>query len=158
MAKQPKPYTRRQEQFATFGTRIVSRVNTWMYRRSQGRWGKTLVGAGGGPVCLPTTTGVKTGLPRTVAVVHLREGDDIVVIASKGGMPHNPQWYGNLVADPNVTIEIGAEKLAMTARTATAEEKARLWPRILDMNKGFAGYQARTEREIPVVICSPASG
>ena len=154
MAKQPKPWTPNQERFGTFVTRVMSGINTWMLRRSKGRWGKTLVGTGGAPVCLLTTTGVKTGQPRTIALLYLRDGDDIVIVASKGGMSSNPQWYGNLVAQPKVTVEIDGEQQAMTARTATAEEKARLWPMLVDMYKGYADYQARTDRQIPVIICS----
>jgi deazaflavin-dependent oxidoreductase (nitroreductase family) len=154
VAKQPKPWTPNQERIGTFVTRAMSGLNKWMLRRSKGRWGKTLVGTGGAPVCLLTTTGVKTGQPRTIALLYLRDGDDIVIVASKGGMSTNPQWYGNLVAEPKVTVEIGGELRAMTARTATAEEKARLWPMLVDMYKGYADYQARTDRQIPVVICS----
>ena len=134
----------------------MSRINTWMLRRSKGKFGKTLVGTGGAPVCLLTTTGVKTDQPRTVALLYMRDGNDIVIVASKGGMSHDPQWYGNLVAEPKVTIEVDGEAISMIARTASPEEKARLWPMIVDTYKGFADYQARTEREIPVVICSPA--
>jgi F420H(2)-dependent quinone reductase len=158
VAKQPKPWTPGQEKFGTAVTRVMSRVNTWMLRRSKGKFGKTLVGTGGAPVCLLTTTGVKTGLARTIALLYMRDGADVVIVASKGGMSHNPQWYGNLVADPKVTIEIGGEQMPMIARTATPDEKARLWPMAVDTYKGFADYQARTEREIPVIICSPAAG
>ena len=154
MAKQPKPWTPGQERIGTIVTRAMSSVNTWMLRRSKGRWGKTLVGTGGAPVCLLTTTGVKSGQPRTIALLYLRDGENVVVVASMGGMSHNPQWYGNLVADPKVTVEIGGEKHAMTARTATPEEKARLWPMLVDMYGGYADYQARTDRQIPVIICS----
>ena len=105
-----------------------------------------------------TTTGVKTGQPRTIALLFMRDGDDVVIVASMGGMSHNPQWYGNLVAEPKVTVEIGGEKRAMTARTATPEEKARLWPMLVDMYGGYADYQARTDRQIPVIICAPSPG
>jgi deazaflavin-dependent oxidoreductase (nitroreductase family) len=155
VAKEPKPFTPGQERFGKAFIRVVSRVNAWLFRRTKGRWGATMPGSSGAPVCLVTTTGVKSGLPRTVALVYLRQGDDVVVVASLGGMSENPQWYGNLVADPKVTVEIGAEKMAMIAHTATPDEKARLWPELVDLYKGYADYQARTEREIPVVICRP---
>jgi F420H(2)-dependent quinone reductase len=157
MAKQPKPWTPGQERIGTFVTRVMSRVNTWMLRRSKGKFGKTLIGTKGAPVCLVTTTGVKSGLPRTIALLYMRDGDDIVIVASMGGMSHHPQWYGNLVADPKVTIEVDGETIPMIARTATPAEKARLWPMLVDMYRGYAEYQARTEREIPVVICSPVA-
>jgi deazaflavin-dependent oxidoreductase (nitroreductase family) len=157
MAKEPKPWTPGQERIGTVVTKVMSRINTWMLRRSKGKFGKTLFFAGGAPVCLVTTTGVKSGLPRTVALLYMRDGNDIVIVASKGGMSTNPQWYGNLVADPKVTIEVGGETIPMIARTASAEEKARLWPMMVDVYEGFVEYQARTERDIPFVICSPVA-
>jgi deazaflavin-dependent oxidoreductase (nitroreductase family) len=157
MAKQPKPWTPGQERIGTVATKVMSRVNTWMLRRSKGKFGKTLFIAGGAPVCLVTTTGVKSGQPRTVALLYMRDGNDIVIVASKGGMSANPQWYGNLVADPKVTIEVDGTTIPMIARTASPEEKTRLWPKLVEVYKGFVEYQARTERDIPVVICSPVA-
>lgn len=157
MAKEPKPWTPGQERFGTWVTRVMSGINTWMLRTSKGRFGRTLIGTGGAPVCLVTTTGVKTGQPRTVALLYLRDGTDVVIAASKGGMSQHPQWYGNLVADPKVTIEIAGEATPMIAHTANAEEKARLWPKLVELYNGFADYQARTERDIPVIVCSPTS-
>ncbi len=154
MAKEPKPWTPGQERIGTLATRVMSSVNTWMFRTSKGRFGKTLIGTGA-PVCLLTTTGVKSGQPRTVALLYMYDGDNVVIAASKGGMSANPQWYGNLVADPNVTIEIGAAKTPMVAHTADAVEKVRLWPKMVEMYKGFADYQARTERDIPLIVCRP---
>jgi len=153
VAKEPKPYTAGQERFGTAFIRVASKVNAFIFRRTKGRFGATF--PGGAPVCLMTTTGVKTGQPRTVALLYLRDGDDVVVVASKGGMSEHPQWYGNLVADPNVTVEIGADSTPMLAHTATDAEKARLWPMLVAMYKGYADYQARTDRQIPVVVCSP---
>ena len=155
MAREPKPYSAAQERFGTALIREVSKVNAWMFRRSGGRLGASMIGSKA-KIGLLTTTGVKTGLPRTVALLYLRDGDDVVVVASKGGMSENPQWYGNLVADPKVTVEIGGDAMPMIARTATADEKARLWPKLLDIYKWYDTYQARTTRDIPVVICSPA--
>ena len=155
MAKEPKPYTPGQERFGTALIRVISNFNAWMFRRSKGRFGAKMPGGGDRPICLVTTTGVKTGRPRTVALLYLRDGHDVVIVASKGGMSQHPQWYGNLVADPKVTVEIGADKLPMIAHTATPAEKARLWPMLLTMYSHFDDYQARTDREIPVVVCSP---
>jgi F420H(2)-dependent quinone reductase len=156
VAKEAKPYTAGQERFGTAFIRVVSGFNAWLFRRSKGRFGATMPGSGGVPVCLLTTTGVKTGQPRTVALLYLRDGDDVVVVASKGGMSKNPQWYGNLVAHPEVTVEIGPDRSQMIAHTATPDEKTRLWPMLVGMYKSYDDYQARTEREIPVIVCSPA--
>ena len=140
--------------------RTMGKGHTWLYRRSGGRLGKTWrIGAGlrhPVPVCLLTTTGKVTGQPRTAPLVFLADGDAIVVVASKGGMVTNPHWYGNLVADPLVHVEIGRRRQAMIARTADAAERSVLWPRLVELYADFADYQTWTEREIPVVICEPA--
>jgi deazaflavin-dependent oxidoreductase (nitroreductase family) len=80
---------------------------------------------------------------------------DIVLVASYGGDEKHPAWYLNLQADPNVTITMDGRTFDATARTATPEEKAELWPQITSEYKGYAGYQKRTDRDIPVVICTP---
>ncbi|MGN6474056.1 MAG: nitroreductase family deazaflavin-dependent oxidoreductase [Mycobacteriales bacterium] len=80
-----------------------------------------------------------------------------VIIASKGGSQDHPDWYKNLVANPDIEVTVDGETKPMTARTATAEEKAELWPRVVSVYKGYAGYQRNTDRDIPVVICEPRS-
>jgi deazaflavin-dependent oxidoreductase (nitroreductase family) len=136
-----------------------SRVMPWMqraavglYRRTGGKVGGTLRGA---PVCLLTTRGRKSGQPRTAPLLYIEDGDDVIVVASKGGWPSHPLWYLNLVADPEVTLQIGDDVRPMTARTANADERARLWQRVVSMYDDYANYQSWTDREIPVVICSP---
>ena len=139
--------------------RRMGKAHTWLYRRSGGRLGKTWrVGAAlrhGVPVCLLTTTGKVTGQQRTVPLVYLTEGEAIVVVASKGGMATNPQWYGNLQSNPDVQIEIGRRRQAMRARTADTTERSVLWPKLVELYADYASYQTWTEREIPVVICEP---
>lgn len=83
------------------------------------------------------------------------DGDRYVIVASKGGSQDHPDWYKNLVANPDVELTVDGETKPMTARTATTEEKAELWPRITAVYKGYAGYQKNTDRDIPVVICEP---
>jgi deazaflavin-dependent oxidoreductase (nitroreductase family) len=138
----------------------MSAANVWLYRRSNGRIGKTWrVGSAlrhGVPVCLVTTTGRKSGLPRTVPLLHMTDGDNVILVASQGGLPENPQWYGNVVADPDVSVQFGGTTRRMRARTATPDERARLWPRLTDVYADFDSYQSWTDREIPVVICEPA--
>lgn len=124
-------------------------VHTHAYRLLGGR----LVGKfGKAPMLLLTTTGRKTGAARTTPLLYLPVGDSYVIVASWGGDERNPLWYLNLVADPHVTVQIGAEKQAMTARTATPEEKARLWPELVAIYRQYEGYQRKTERDIPLVI------
>jgi deazaflavin-dependent oxidoreductase (nitroreductase family) len=139
----------------------MSTANTWIYRKTNGRLGKTWrVGSAlrrGVPICLVTTTGAQSGQPRTVPLVYMRNGDRVVLVASQGGLPKNPMWYGNVVKNPKVEVQFGREKRRMVARTANSDERAALWPRLVDMYADFANYQSWTDREIPVVICEPTS-
>ena len=104
------------------------------------------------PLVLLTTKGAKSGQLRTFPVVYTRDGDRIVVIASKGGAPNNPAWYHNLVANPEVTVELPGEKFVARASVATGDERARLWRVQADLMPNFDEYQQKTTREIPVVI------
>nr|WP_308202005.1 nitroreductase family deazaflavin-dependent oxidoreductase [Dietzia sp. Die43] len=139
--------------------KVMSRVNTWAYRVSGGRVGGSWrVGSAlraPVPVCLVTTTGRKSGEPRTVPLLHLPDGDRVLLVASQGGLPKHPQWYYNVLADPNVTVQVGRRRRAMTAREATPSERAELWPRLVERYADFADYQANTSRVIPVIICEP---
>lgn len=150
--RKPRPYTPEQERRGDHVIRLMSKLNTGLYRRTGGRVGGTF---GGAPVCLLTTTGRSTGQPRTVPLLYLDDGDDVVIVASKGGYSQHPQWYRNLVAQPDVDIEIGGRRRPMRARVADVAEKDALWPRLVAMYRSYDSYQARTDREIPVVICSP---
>nr|WP_325770443.1 nitroreductase family deazaflavin-dependent oxidoreductase [Dietzia kunjamensis] len=139
--------------------KVMSRVNTWAYRASGGRVGGSWrVGSAlraPVPVCLVTTTGRKSGEPRTVPLLHLPDGDRVLLVASQGGLPKHPQWYYNVLADRNVTVQVGRRRRAMTAREATPSERAELWPRLVERYADFADYQANTSRVIPVIICEP---
>lgn len=102
------------------------------------------------------TTGRKSGQRRTVLLTApISKPGLIVLVASKGGDDRDPDWYRNLVAEPNISVTVQGLESPWTARTATAEEKAQLWPRIVAAYAGYGTYQARTDREIPVVICEP---
>ena len=151
--KKVRSFTPRQEKIGSVAVRAMSAINTWVYRISGGKIGGRFLR--GAPVMLLTMVGRRSGEPRTVPLLYLRDGEDVVIVASKGGMSHHPLWYGNLKANPEVEIEIGTEKAAMVARTATDGEKAELWPKLVAMYRDFDDYQARTERNIPVVILSP---
>ncbi|HEX7410331.1 MAG TPA: nitroreductase family deazaflavin-dependent oxidoreductase [Candidatus Binatia bacterium] len=151
--KTAKPFTPRQERIGSVIIKIASQVNTWLYRLSGGRIAGRF--PSGAPVLLLTTIGRKSGRPRTAPLLYLTDGDQYVIVASKGGMSHHPLWFKNLQANPRVEVEVGRQKLAMTARQASAEEKAALWPRLVAMYAGYADYQARTERDIPVIILTP---
>jgi deazaflavin-dependent oxidoreductase (nitroreductase family) len=106
---------------------------------------------------LLTTTGRKSGQKRqSMLTSPVQEGDDIILIASYGGGPKHPQWYLNLQSNPEVEVVRGGKTLKMKARTAEPAERERLWPQVTAAYKGYAGYQEKTDREIPVVILSPA--
>ena len=151
--KQLRPYTAREERFGTVAVKAMSALNTWAYRLSGGKIGGRFLR--GAPVFLLTTIGRKTGEPRTAPLLYLRDEDRFVVVASKGGMSRHPVWYLNLEANPDVEVELGRERMKMSARRASDEEKARLWPKLVAMYRDYDDYQARTDRDIPVVILSP---
>jgi deazaflavin-dependent oxidoreductase (nitroreductase family) len=106
----------------------------------------------GTTILLLTTTGRTSGEPRTTPLIHRTDGDRWVVVASKGGAPDHPDWYKNLQADPEATIEVGAEKIPVVATTATGDERARLWAAMNEDWPDYDDYQRQTEREIPVVV------
>jgi deazaflavin-dependent oxidoreductase (nitroreductase family) len=125
--------------------------HTGVYRLTGGRIGGKL---GGLRILLLTTTGRKSGLPRTVPLVFFEDGERLVVIASKGGDPRDPLWWENLKRDPSAEVQVGAERHRMRARLASVDERARLWPRVKRENPAYAEYEKRTSREIPVVLLS----
>ena len=99
-----------------------------------------------------TTVGRRSGRPRQHPLIYGRHGDDYLVVASKGGAPQHPAWYLNLEADPDVEIQVRADKLHARAHTATPEEKAELWPIMTKEWPAYDDYQQKTERDIPVVV------
>ncbi|MCU1356921.1 MAG: hypothetical protein JWM89_2339 [Acidimicrobiales bacterium] len=112
------------------------------------------------PVLELTTTGRKSGEPRSVMLTSpVQEGDDLVIVASRGGDDTHPSWFVNLRDEPKVQVALGGKaKQPYTAHIADAAERARLWPKITADHKNYAGYQEKTEREIPVVVLKPAAG
>lgn len=126
-----------------------SAVHTFVYRVTRGRCGRRVVS---NDILLLTTRGHVTGREHTVPLLYLRDGPALVVIASYGGRARHPTWYRNLVADPHVEVQIEGTRADMVARTANREERSRWWPRIVAAYEGYATYQARTDREIPIVF------
>jgi deazaflavin-dependent oxidoreductase (nitroreductase family) len=112
----------------------------------------------GAPMILVTHTGAKSGKTYTTPLVYTRDGDDYVIIASKGGAPEHPQWFRNLVANPDVTIEVGNDRFAARARVTEGDERARLFRAQADLMPNFDDYAKATTREIPVVVLEPTSG
>lgn len=139
------PY--QQPDLALLGEEHVQR-----YRETDGEVGYLWNGV---PTLLLTTTGRKTGQSRTTPLIFNRDGDDYLVVASMGGAPSHPNWYLNLKAHPDAGIQVRAEHLPVTARTAAPGEKARLWAIVAQQWPNYDVYQSRTTREIPVVVLSP---
>lgn len=111
----------------------------------------------GAPALLLTTRGRRSGLLRRTALIYGRDGSSYVVVASNGGARKDPMWYANLVVEPEVTVQVGAEVFAARARTAKGEERARLWAAMNGIWKAYDGYQRKTAREIPVVVLEPVT-
>ena len=135
------------------GGKIMTRTHQALFDASKGRiLGKTF----GMPVVKLETTGRKTGQRRTTMLTApVWDEGKVVLVASKGGYDKHPVWYHNLQAQPKVTVTMLGRTRDLVARTASADEKAELWPQIVSAYKGYAGYQKRTDRDIPVVILEP---
>lgn len=128
------------------------RAHRWIYQVSGGRiWRRNA----GMPILLLTTTGRKSGEPRPVALQHLKDGDDFVVIASYAGEPKHPAWFLNLQAHPDATVQVGKQVTRVRAREAEGEEREQLWRRIVEADDAYDVYRGRAERRIPVVLLEP---
>jgi deazaflavin-dependent oxidoreductase (nitroreductase family) len=132
----------------------VGTVHAAIYRATGGRVGHH---AGGQTNLLLTTTGRRSGEPRTVPLTYMADGDDFVLVASNGGADRHPAWWGNLVKTPRATIQVGGTTLEVEACEAGATERERLWPRLKAMNPFYAAYEKLTDRRIPVVILRPVA-
>ena len=133
--------------------KYFAHVHIWVYRRTNGRVGARLLWF---PAALLTTTGRKSGEPRTTPTLYLRDGDRVILPASFGGRAENPAWYLNLKENPEVQVQIRAERLVLSARDATDKERARYWPQLMQMYPPYRGYREATDRIIPLVVCEPA--
>ncbi len=131
-------------------TRHVMGLHTTVYRVTGGRIGHSFPGAP--PTLLLDHVGAKSGKKRTTPLTYFRDGDDVVIVASKGGYPKNPAWFHNLRANPDTTVQVGTEHRPVHARVADPQERERLWPKAIETYSGYRDYQERTEREIPLVI------
>jgi deazaflavin-dependent oxidoreductase (nitroreductase family) len=118
------------------------------FRANEGKVGGQFEGA---PVLLLTSTGAKSGQPRTTPVVYQQDGERMVIFASKAGAPENPAWYHNLVANPTATVEVGSDKVEVEAIVTEGDERGRLFRRQTELMPQFAEYEKKTTREIPVV-------
>lgn len=124
-----------------------------LYRVSGGVIGHLVPGLG--PMLLLDHVGARSRQLRTTPLVYTRDGEDFVLVASKGGHPRNPAWFHNLMAHPDTTVQVGHRRRPVHARLASERERRRLWPMVVETYGGYEGYQRRTQREIPLVVLEP---
>ena len=131
--------------------KVVGAIHAALYRATGGRVGGTMMNV---PILLLTTRGRKSGKERTTPLMYGRDGDNFVLIASVGGAPRNPAWYWNVRAQ-EAEVELGRERRRVRARDAEGEERDRLWAQMVGLYPGYADYQQKTTRRIPVVVLEP---
>jgi F420H(2)-dependent quinone reductase len=137
---------------ANLALKLGTGVHAGVYRATSGR----LLGRmGKNPLLLLNTIGRKSGKKRTTPLLYVVDGEDFVIIASKGGAPTQPAWYLNLKANPDVTVEVGDRKVRVRAEEVAGGKKARLWQKMSDMYPTYDDYQKKTEREIPLLVLHP---
>lgn len=132
--------------------KYFARAHITVYRRTNGKLGAKLLWF---PAALLTTTGRKSGQPRTTATLYLQDGERIVLPASYGGRNSNPAWYLNLKANPKVRVQVRAHVRDMTARDATDDERRVYWRQLTRIYPPYKGYQDAADRRIPLVVCEP---
>jgi deazaflavin-dependent oxidoreductase (nitroreductase family) len=142
-----------QDRIFTTVAKGMGALHTALYRRSGGRFGGRFRGA---PCLLLTVTGRKSGQPRTAPLMYGRDGDDYIIVASKGGMDTSPAWWLNLRSNPTAEVEVGAERLRVSAEQVEGEERERLWRLMTQIYPSYDAYQRKTSRVIPVVRLRPA--
>ena len=134
--------------------RVATTLHTQLYRRTGGKLGGSMFKS---QLMLLTTTGRRSGQPRTAPLMCVRDGDRYLAIGSFGGDDRDPQWFKNLQATPEATIQLGSDTIPVRAMVATQEEKKALWPKAIAAYKGYDSYQRKTSRDIPVVILTPVN-
>lgn len=137
---------------ATPDLTLLGEEHVRVYRETNGERGYIWNGA---PILLLTTKGRVSGEPRTIAIIFSKVGDNYVIVASKGGSPTHPKWYLNVLDDPHVQLQVKGERFDAAARTATGAERDELWAESTRTWPKYNEYQARTERQIPVVVLEP---
>jgi deazaflavin-dependent oxidoreductase (nitroreductase family) len=128
---------------------VYSNLNVLLYRLTGGRVGGRM---GRAPVLLLHHRGRKSGNPRVTPVLFLADRTRLVIVGSKGGTSRHPAWFGNLIAQPDTTVEVARRKIAVRARVATESERAEYWPRLVEMYPSYSVYQERTDRSLPIVV------
>lgn len=137
---------------STMAAKVITRIHIALYRRTGGKLGGRFRKS---PVLLLTTTGRRSGKPHTTPLLYIDDANRKVVVASYGGADQHPAWYQNLLAHPEVTVQTGHSVQQMRADVADPQERARLWQPLVRMYPTYNDYQAKTQRQIPVVVLTP---
>ena len=137
---------------ARLALKLGSGAHAGVYRATGG---KLFGRMGKSPILLLNTVGRKSGRKRTSPLLYVMDGEDFVIIASKGGAPTHPAWYLNLKANPDATVEVGDRKVRVRAEEVDSEEKVRLWQKMVEMYPTYDDYQTKTKREIPLLKLRP---
>jgi deazaflavin-dependent oxidoreductase (nitroreductase family) len=148
-----RAYSRFSSAIPASALRAIGKLNVPLYRASGGRIGGRLNNA---PILLLTTTGRKSGEPRTAPVLYLRRGENLIVIGSNAGNTRTPAWSLNLQANPDAAVEVGRDRRPVRARAAEGEERAELWRAMNEEYTGFDDYALKTSRDIRVFVLEPA--
>jgi deazaflavin-dependent oxidoreductase (nitroreductase family) len=146
--------TREAESVRDRTAKYLSSLHRVLYRSTRGAVGRRLVD---NDMCLLTTTGRRSGRQHTVPLLYLQDSRRLVVIASWGGRDRHPEWHLNLLANPAGTVQVLGDRWPVSARTADPNERAVWWPRALAAYDGYAVYESRTDREIPVMFLDPVA-
>jgi deazaflavin-dependent oxidoreductase (nitroreductase family) len=149
---EPRPITPFQMKIMKL---VMGPFSRWNARRYIASAGDSMGTFNGRDICVVTMKGAKTGRKRDVPLMYVPYHDGVILVASLGGAPKHPTWYYNVVAHPDIEVHVKGKKLALRARRASAEEKARVWPICVEHYPDYELYQRRTERDIPVFICEP---
>jgi F420H(2)-dependent quinone reductase len=140
---------------ARLAWKLGSGAHAGVYRATGG---KLFGRMGKSPILLLNTEGRKTGRKRTSPLLYVMDGEDFVIIASKGGAPTHPAWYLNLKANPDATVEVGDREVRVRAEEVDSEENVRLWQKMIEMYPTYDDYQTKTKREIPLLVLRPVEG
>jgi F420H(2)-dependent quinone reductase len=139
---------------ARLALKLGSGVHSGVYRATGG---KLLGRMGKNPILLLNTVGQKSGKKRTTPLLYVMDGEDFVIIASKGGAPSHPAWYLNLMSTPDATVEVGDREVRVKAKEVDGEEKIRLWQMMVQIYPTYDDYQTKTKREIPLLLLRPGA-
>jgi len=132
--------------------RPYSRLNSWVYRVSGGRWMRTMQGR---PIMVVTMRGAKSGKERNIPLMHVPYKQGVIVVGSQGGAPKSPVWVKNLQVHPEIVVQVDRERMKLRARQVDDAEKAEVWPICVQHYAEFDDYQRRTDGNIPVFVCEP---